>query len=548
METRVRFAPSPTGYLHIGSARTALFNYLYARHVGGKFLLRIEDTDLARSTEESTRSILEGLAWLELEHDEDIVFQSDNAEKHRETARKLLAESKAYRDFTPKDAPSDANIKDAIKDRARAAQGEKNMRDNPYRELSKEESDARAAAGEPFAIRLKVPDVRTGSDSDWASPSGKTTFEDAVYGLQERDHKETEDLVLLRSDGHPLYNLAVVCDDIEMRITHVIRGQDHLTNTHKQILIYEALGVKPPTFAHLPLIMAPNKGKLSKRKHGEVVSMTTYRDAGFLAAAFRNFLALLGWSAGEEKEIYSLPELIEKFSLEGIHRSNAVFNFSESDPRKWTDDKAQWMNAEYIRTMPLDQLLPFVKTELKANKLWREEYDDSNSPPYEGGVAAASADGVVLSPPEQGSYDWYIHTVDLIRSRFFTLKDFSTQGRAYFSEDFDLDPAAVAKNLTKFPDLKTWLPELADRFEAEFGEDGVSSPYVSKGSALFTEANIETVVKAFTEEKGTKLGVIMNGARTLLTGVGVGPSMLAVFETIGLDRTIMRLRSQVAWN
>ena len=499
MTVRVRFAPSPTGYLHIGSARTALFNYLYARHVGGKFLLRIEDTDLARSTEESTRSILDGLAWLELSHDEDIVFQSDNADKHRETARRLLAEGKAYRDFTVREAPSDANVKDAIKDRARAAQGEKNMRDNPFRDLSEAESEARAAAGEPFAIRLKVP------------MHGRTAFDDAVYGIQERNYDDTEDLVLLRSDGHPLYNLAVVCDDIEMGITHVIRGQDHLTNTHKQVLIYEALGVTPPTFAHLPLIMAPNKGKLSKRKHGEVVSMTTYRDAGFLAAAFRNFLALLGWSAGEEQEIYSLDELIAKFSLEGIHRSNAVFNFHESDPRKWTDDKAIWMNAEYIRTMPFDDLLPFIKPELKAAKLWRDEYDDEDKA-------------------------WFENTVNLIRQRFFTLKDFSNQGRAYFSEDFDFDPAAIEKNLSKYPDLKTWLPELADRFEAEFAD----KPY--------SEENIETVVKAFTEEKATKLGVIMNGARTLLTGVAVGPSMLSVFETIGLERTILRLRSRVAWN
>ena len=264
----------------------------------------------------------------------------------------------------PRAEPSDQNVKEGIAERARANQGVKNMRDNPYRDLSTDESDARAAAGEPFAIRLKVAN------------EGKTSFDDQVYGLQERDYADTEDLVLLRSDGHPLYNLAVVCDDIEMQITHVIRGQDHLTNTHKQILIYEALGVTPPTFAHLPLIMAPNKGKLSKRKHGEVVSMTTYRDAGFLAAAFRNFLALLGWSAGEEKEIYSLAELIEKFSLEGIHRSNAVFNFHESDPRKWTDDKAIWMNAEYIRNMPLAELLPFVKAELKTAKLWRDEYED----------------------------------------------------------------------------------------------------------------------------------------------------------------------------
>src|SRR5215203_1159496 len=494
MTTRVRFAPSPTGYLHIGSARTALYNYLYARKTDGKFLLRIEDTDLARSTEESTRSILEGLAWIGLENDEEIVFQSDNADKHREIARKLLAEGKAYRDFTPKEAASDKTVKEAIVERARAA--DKNHRDNPYRDLSTVESETRAINGEPYAIRLKVAET------------GKTSFEDSVYGLQERDYSDTEDLVLLRSDGHPLYNLAVVCDDIEMGITHVIRGQDHLTNTHKQILIYEALGVTPPRFAHLPLIMAPNKGKLSKRKHGEVVSMTTYRDAGFLAAAFRNFLALLGWSAGEEREIYSLDELVQKFSFVGIHRSNATFNFDVNNPKRWTDDKAIWMNAEYIRTMPLEELLPFVKAELKSAKLWREEYEDDDR-------------------------DWFEKTIDLIRERFFTLKDFSAQGRAYFSEDFDFDPAAVAKNLTKFPDLREWLPELAVRFE----------PMES-----FTEPEIEILVKAFTEERGTKLGVIMNGARTLLTGVSVGPSMLSVFETLGKEKTIMRLRSQVAWN
>jgi len=561
MTVRVRFAPSPTGYLHIGSARTALFNYLYARHTGGRFLLRIEDTDLARSTEESTRSILDGLKWLGFAPDEEIVFQSNNADKHREAARHLLEEGKAYRDFTPKVEPSDANVKEAIKERARQMGADKNFRDNPYRELSSEESDARAAAGEPFAIRLKVPDVRKGSDSDWASPTGKTSFEDQVYGLQERDYSETEDLVLLRSDGHPLYNLAVVCDDIEMQITDVIRGQDHLTNTHKQLLIYKALGVEPPRFAHLPLIMAPNKGKLSKRKHGEVVSMTTYRDAGFVAAAFRNFLALLGWSASEEKEIYSLDELIKKFTLEGIHRSNAVFNFHEGDPKRWTDDKAIWMNAEYIRTMPLADLLPLVKNELKANKLWREEISSTSAQVFESATEISDRpESIAIDRPRHGSHDWFVQTVDLIRTRFFTLKDFSTQGRVYFSEDFDFDPAAVAKNLTKFPELQEWLPELADRFEAELGEisdlDSNASQLTAGKLPLtdaccadrFFESNIEAVVKAFAEEKGTKLGVIMNGARTLLTGVAVGPSMLSVFETIGLQRTLMRLRSKVAWN
>jgi glutamyl-tRNA synthetase len=495
MTVRVRFAPSPTGYLHVGATRAALFNYLFARQKGGKFLLRIEDTDLARSTDESTRSILEGLAWIGLEPDEEIVFQSNNADKHRAAAHRLLEEGKAYRDFTPKEEKTDGSVKQAIVERARE-KADHSMRDNPYRELSKDESDRRATAGEPFAIRLKVPKV------------GKTQFQDGVFGHQERDHSDTEDLVLLRSDGHPLYNLAVVCDDVEMGITDVIRGQDHLTNTHKQILIYEALGMTPPNFAHLPLILAPGGKKLSKRIHGEIVSLTTYRDAGFVAAAFRNFLALLGWSAGEEREIYSLEDLIKKFSLEGVHRSSAIFNYDPNNPKRWTDDKAIWMNAEYVRTMRLDDLLPLVKAEMKNAKLWREEFEDSER-------------------------SWYEKTIDLIRQRFFTLKDFSQQGRAYFSEDFDFDSVAIEKNLKKFPELQTWLPELADRFET---------------MPDFTEPAIEEVVKAFAEEKGTKLGVIMNGARTLLTGVAVGPSMLSVFETLGKERSIMRLRSKVAWN
>jgi glutamyl-tRNA synthetase len=496
MTTRVRFAPSPTGYLHIGATRSALYNYFFARQTGGKFLLRIEDTDLERSTEESTRSILEGLEWLELAPDEEIVFQSANAPKHREAALRLLEAGKAYRDFTPKEDRSDTNIKQNIAEKARAGAGEKNMRENPFRDLSKEESDARAAAGEPFAVRLKVADT------------GKTTFEDVVYGRQERDYSEIEDLVLLRSDGHPLYNLAVVCDDIEMRITHVIRGQDHLTNTHKQILIYEALGETPPVFAHLPLILAPGGKKLSKRIHGEIVSMTTYRDEGFIAAAFRNFLALLGWTPKNEQEIMSLEELIENFKLEDVHRNNAMFNFDANNPRRWTDDKALWMNAEYIRTISVNDLIPLVKNELKSSKLWRDEYEDDDK-------------------------EWFEKTVDLIRQRFFTLKDFSKQGRAYFSEDFDFEQGAIDKNLKKFPDLRTWLMELADRFEPM--DD-------------FSHDRIEEVVKQFTEEKGTKLGVIMNGARVLLTGQAVGPSMLAVFETVGKDKSILRLRSQIVWN
>ncbi|HSD46609.1 MAG TPA: glutamate--tRNA ligase [Pyrinomonadaceae bacterium] len=497
MSVRVRFAPSPTGYLHIGAARSALFNWLYARKTGGKFLLRIEDTDLQRSTDESTRSIIEGLEWLGLDYDEDLVFQSANAPKHRAAAQRLVEEGKAYRDFTPKEQRDDKSVKEGIAERARAHAAEGvDQRSNPYRDLPREESDRRAAAGEPFAIRLKVP------------VSGHTRFEDIVYGPQERNYSEIEDLVLLRSDSHPLYNLSVVLDDMEMGITHVIRGQDHLTNTHKQILLYEAFGAPVPQFAHLPLILAPNKGKLSKRKHGEVVSLTTYRDRGFVPAAFRNFLALLGWSPPEGKELLSKEELVEYFSLEGIGRANAIFNFHESDPRRWTDDKALWMNAEYIRTMSLGELLPMVKTELRANKLWREEYDDEER-------------------------EWLAKTVDLIRQRFFTLKDFSSQGRAYFSDDFDFEEAAVAKNLRKEPRLRELLQGLADKLETV-------EPFNAETS--------EAALRAFADEAGVKAGLLINGSRTMLTGQAVGPSMFEIFDVLGRETSVERLRSGIPWS
>jgi glutamyl-tRNA synthetase len=357
---------------------------------------------------------------------------------------------------------------------------------------------------------------------------GASHFADIVYGEQDRAYSEIEDLVLLRSDGHPLYNLSVVLDDIEMGITHVIRGQDHLTNTHKQILLYQAFGAPVPQFAHLPLILAPNKAKLSKRKHGEVVSLTTYRDRGFVPDAFVNYLALLGWSPDTTQysaqvvrdnqevrpnlepgtEIFSRQRLIEEFSLDRIHKSPAVFNFHESDPRHWTDDKALWMNAEYIRTMPLDQLLPMVKDELRAEKLWREEYDDDER-------------------------EWFAKVIDLIRQRFFTLKDFSAQGRAYFSEDFDLEEAAVRKNILKEAKLRELMPQLSARL------DQVEP---------FTAANAETALRAFAEETQQKAGLFINASRTMLTGQAVGPSMFDVFEILGRERSVMRLRSQRPWN
>ncbi|MEP7339885.1 MAG: glutamate--tRNA ligase [Acidobacteriota bacterium] len=485
---RVRFAPSPTGYLHVGGARTALFNWLFARKMGGKFILRIEDTDLQRSSDEMVRGILEGLEWLGLDYDEGPFYQSDYADKHRAAVGQLLESGWAYRDFAPKQQRDDATIKQDIA---------KEKVVNPYRSLPKDESDARAANSEPFVIRFKVPE------------NGNTQFDDAVFGPQERDYKDTEDLVLLRSDGHPLYNLSVVVDDIEMGITHVVRGQDHLSNTHKQVLIYQALGKTVPKFAHLPLILAPNKGKLSKRKHGEIVSVTTYRDSGFIPDAFLNFLALLGWAptegeAAENQEIFTREELISLFSLEGIHKSNAVFNFNEGDARNWTDQKALWMNAEYIKTWPLEKLLPLIQPVLQKAGLWRDEYEGERKA-------------------------WYEHTINLIRERARTLLDFAMHGRPYFVDDFsfEFDEAAVKKNLRKEPALNELLPQLADRFASLLE---------------FTHDSAEAALRAFAEEKGVKAGLFINAARTALTGQAVGPSLFEVVAAVGQKRTVERLK------
>lgn len=488
---RVRFAPSPTGYLHLGGARTALFNWLFARKHGGVFILRIEDTDMQRSSEEMVQGILDGMHWLGLDADEGPFFQSSFGEQHRAAARRLVEEGKAYYDFTPKEASDDRTIKERVVDRARAQVGSAREQ-NPYRDLAIDEAIRRVAAGEPAAIRLKI------------SKEGISRFDDLVYGTQERDHSDIEDLVLIRSDGHPLYNLSVVVDDIEMRITHVIRGQDHLTNTHKQVLIYEALGAPIPRFAHLPLIMAPGREKLSKRKHGEVVSVTTYRDRGFVPDAVVNFLALLGWSPGTDQEIMSRADLIETFSLEAVNKSSAIFNFSEKDSREWTDPKALWMNAEYLRAMPLDRLAELVAEQLKRFNLWREEYASSER-------------------------EWLTRTVELLRARYRTTQDFAIMGRPYFSDDFEYDPDAIRKNL-KDERLKELLPELADRLASV--ED-------------FTHDATESALRAYSEEKGVKAGLLINAARTALTGQAVGPGMFDIVVTLGRRRTVERLKRAV---
>lgn len=328
---RVRFAPSPTGYLHVGSARTFIFNWLYARHNNGTMVLRLDDTDVERNTDASVQSIFEGLRWLGLTWDEEY-RQSERLALHREKAEAIFAAGLAYRDFTPAHAGDDNQ----------SALGA--WLCNPgMRELSREESDRRAAAGEPFALRYRVP---RGQDRT-------LQFVDAVYGAQSKLADDVEDFALLRSDGMPTYHLASCVDDADLRISHIIRGQDHLTNTYKHLLIFEALGVDAPRFAHLPLLVAPDGAKLSKRKHGPVVSVTTYRDAGFLPQAFINFLCLLGWSPKNDREYLSIDEIKELFTLEGVNRANAVINFTEQDP---FDSKAVWLNSEHVRGLAVEEL------------------------------------------------------------------------------------------------------------------------------------------------------------------------------------------------
>ncbi|MGA8673344.1 MAG: glutamate--tRNA ligase [Terracidiphilus sp.] len=333
---RVRFAPSPTGFLHVGSARTFIFNWLYARHNGGTMVLRLDDTDVERNTVASVQSIFEGLRWLGLSWDEEYK-QSERLALHRQQAEAIFEKGLAYRDFTP----------------AHSSEGEASSAQGAWlynpgmRDLSRAESDRRAAAGEAFALRYRVP---RGQDR-------VLRFNDGVYGAQQKLADEVEDFALLRSDGMPTYHLASCVDDADLRISHIIRGQDHLTNTFKHLLIFEALGAalgaETPQFAHLPLLVAPDGAKLSKRKHGPVVSVTTYRDAGFLPQAFINFLCLLGWSPKNDREFMTLDELTAAFTIEGVNRANAVVNFKEDDP---FDPKAVWLNAEHIRALPVEEL------------------------------------------------------------------------------------------------------------------------------------------------------------------------------------------------
>jgi glutamyl-tRNA synthetase len=483
-DIRLRFPPSPTGYLHIGGARTALYNWLYAKKHGGKLILRIEDTDTERSTDESIQGILEGLEWLGIDFDEGPYFQTQFDGDHRAAANTLLEEGKAYKCFCTKEE-LDAKREAALA--AKAALGY----DRTCRSLSDSEIAEKEAAGLPSVIRFKVPDRE-----------GRLGYDDKILGRIESDYKEVDDFVIVRSNGKPLYLLCNVVDDIRDRISHVIRGQDHMTNTIRQILLYEALDAPVPVFAHMPLTLDTKKAKISKRSHGEIVAVQFYRDNGFIPWALNNFLVLLGWSPGDDKEIFSQSELIEAFSLERINKASSIFNYRKNDPKFFTDPKAISINEHYLRTMEIDRLAELVKPEFEAENLWFPSYDGEQA-------------------------EWFKSTLDLIRDRFHTLKDFTSLGRAYFADDFGVEEKPLKKNVLKHEGLKTWLPELADRFEK---------------LESFDLEETERVARELADELEIKPGIIINGMRTVVTGQLAGPSMFDILIAVGRDRVVARLR------
>jgi glutamyl-tRNA synthetase len=464
---RVRFAPSPTGYLHVGGARTALFNWLFARKMGGTFILRVEDTDFERSSEEMVTGILEGMKWLGLDWNEGPFFQSKRLELYQSTAKKLLESGHAYYCFCTKEQL------EAGRERA-TAEGRTPMYPRTCRKIDREDATRRKAAGEPAAVRFAVPE------------NGSTVIPDAVFGSVEFQNTEIEDFVLLRSDGIPTYHLSVVADDIDMRMTHIIRGADHLSNTPKQILQYQALGARLPVFAHVPLILGPDKTRLSKR-HG-ATSVMAYREEGIVPEAFRNFLALLGWTpADAAKELMNDRELIAAFSLENIARSNAVFDRAKLD----------WFNTEYIRAYPAEKLLPLITEEWKRAGFEPEAQDASK----------------------------LLATIDLLKTRARNLRDFATTFRAYFSDRYETDPAALEKFLQDGT-VREQLVELASRYA---------------NAPEFTEHTTEQVLRDFAAEKGIKAGALINGSRVALTGQAVAPSLFAVMVSLGREKTVSRL-------
>jgi len=466
---RLRFAPSPTGFLHIGSARTFIFNWLYVRRNNGTMILRIDDTDVDRNTQASLDSIFEGLRWLDLGWDEQY-RQSDRLESHQAVARRIFERGLAYRDFTPANA--------AAAEEGKPHDGSAWLFNTGMRELSAEESDRRAAAGEPFVLRYKVP----------RDTPRDVQFHDAVYGPQSKSTADIEDFALLRSNGIPTYHMASCADDADLRISHIVRGQDHLTNTFKHVLIFEAAGAEPPQFAHLPLLIAPDGAKLSKRKHGPVVSVTTYRDAGFLPHAFINFLALLGWSPKNDREQMTRQELVDAFSFEGINRSNAVVNFKDDDP---FDPKAVWLNAELIRTMPLDdlaaQLEPFVPN-------------------------AAPAKVRQVTP--------------LIRERIKLLSDVKTVADFFFATELaPYDPAEL-------------IPQKGD---AAMALAALQRACTVLSATEFNHASLDAALRAAAQDLKIKTGQMFQPIRVAVCGRKNAPPLFETLEVLGRETCIHRI-------
>jgi glutamyl-tRNA synthetase len=472
---RVRFAPSPTGFLHVGSARTFIFNWLYARRNNGTMILRLDDTDVERNTDASVNSIFEGLKWLGLSWDEEYK-QSERGDLHRQMAETIFQKGLAYRDFTP------AHTGDSERS---GAQG--TWLFNPgMRELSREESDRRAAAGEPFAMRFRVP--RDG---------GVVRFTDAVYGEQVKAGADIEDFALLRSDGMPTYHLASCADDADLRISHIIRGQDHLSNTYKHVLIFEAAGFTPPQFAHLPLLVAPDGTKLSKRRHGPVVSVTTYRDAGFLPEAFINFLCLLGWSPKNDREQMSRRELIDAFSLEGINRANAVVNFKEpaTTPEETFDPKAVWLNAEHIRGMEIEELsrrlLPIVQEA-----------------------------GFNVTPEKM------LRITPLIRERIKLLRDVLTAADFFFVDQLPpYDPAEL-------------IPQKGD---AAMAQKVLTRAKEVLANVEFKHDPLDQSLRAAAQELGIKAGQMFQPIRVAVCGRKNAPPLFETLEVLGKETTLGRI-------
>ena len=476
MAPRVRFAPSPTGYLHVGGARTALFNWLYARRHGGTFVLRIEDTDVQRSSADMVTGILDGLRWLGLDWDEGPeaggphgpYFQSERLDRYRAAAARLVAEGHAYFCYCSPERLRDEREK-------AEARGEAWRYDRACLALAPERVAELEAVAAPRAVRFKVPATHT-------------AFDDVVHGPIAFDPRSIEDFVVLRSDDHPTYHLSVVVDDVEMGITHVIRGDDHISNTPKHLLLFEALGAAPPTFAHVPLILGADKKRLSKR-HG-ATSVTEYRRQGYLPAAMVNFLALLGWSPGDDCELMSMAELVGSFSLEGISGSSAVFNV----------EKLDWMNGQYLARLPAGELAAAVAPLL---------------------VAAG------LSAP--GDPAWFHRLLDLLRPRAKRLTDVADLARPFLVETVEYDPQAMEKHL-EGSDVPGHVAALAAAL-------GTTDP--------FDEPHVEATVRATAADRGVKAGVLIHAARVAVTGRTTSPGLFEVLVLLGRDRSVARLERLV---